>query len=141
IWLCARVALFPSRGGAPADAAIGDTPLPVFSTLRPAVLVALIPGVLSRNSVETFVACTNTGLAPVDMGVELFDQTGTRANTIANGNGAATNVAAGGTITFSTGATALVHEDVRVILEPPVLALQNGAGRVVPSPPTASRAP
>src|SRR5262245_55809288 len=137
-WIVALVAMFALLGGDSADAGIGNTPLPVFSTLRPAVLVAIIPGVLSRNSVETFVMCTNVGSAPVDMGVELFDQTGTRANTIANGNGAATNVGAGGTITFATGATALVHEDVRVILEPPVLALQNGAGRVVASAPTVS---
>src|SRR5262249_3762549 len=83
-WILALVATLALLGGDPAEAGIADTPLPTFSTLRPALLVAFIPGVLSRNSVETFIVCTNVGLAPVDMGVELFDATGTRANTIAN---------------------------------------------------------
>src|SRR6266581_1839815 len=71
------------------------------------------------------------GATPVDVGLEVFDQGGVRGNTVAAGNGALLDVAAGSTVTFSTGTTAVMHEEQVLTLEPPVTVLGQGSGRVV----------
>src|SRR5207247_4970608 len=50
---------------------------------------------------------------------------------VAAGNGALLDVWAGRTVTCSTGATVVMHEEVVVNLEPPVTVLGQGSGRVV----------
>src|SRR5947209_2480772 len=115
----------------PGHAGVADTPLPTFADGKPAQLAVLLPAVVKDNNLRTYVVCTNLGATPVDVGLEVFDQGGVRGNTIAAGNGALLNVAAGGTVTFSTGATVVMHEEVVVALEPPVTVLGQGSGRVV----------
>ncbi len=113
------------RGG------VGDSPLPTFSDGKPAVLAALIPAVVKNNNLETTVICTNLAAATVDVGLEVFDEAGTRGNTIATGNGAVLSAAPGQTVTIATGRTAVLHEDAVLTLEAPVTGLRNGSGRVV----------
>src|SRR5262249_42084297 len=117
----------------PVRAGVADAPLPTFSTHRPARLIALLPSVVKHLGVETLVTCTNLEAAAVDIGVELFDSNAVRANTIAKGNGALVNVAPGATVTISTGGAASVHEDALITLEPPVVSLLAGSGRIVAS--------
>src|SRR5262249_56307377 len=88
-----------------AQAGVQDSPLPTFSTGRPALLVGMLPSVQSLNNLETLVTCTNLGAGVADIGLEVFDHLGRRANTIANGNGAALNVGVGKTVTIATGHT------------------------------------
>src|SRR5262249_18446152 len=78
-----------------------------------------------------YVMCTNQGVTPVDVGLEVFDQTGVLANTIAAGNGAVLGLPAGATITFSTGATVALIEQQVITLEAPGVVLGQGSGRVV----------
>src|SRR5438552_2794884 len=115
------------RGG------VADTPLPTFADQggRPARLVAVLPTVVKNHNVQTDVLCTNVGSTPVDVGLEVFDQAGQRGNTIVAGNGAVLNLPAGRTVTIGTGATAVLHEDVKIILETPVTRLAQGTARVV----------
>src|SRR5262249_22515951 len=117
----------PSR----ALAGVNDTPLPLFSDGQPAKLAAVVAGVVKHSELETAVLCTNLSPVIIDLGLEVFDQTGLRANTISAGNGAQLAVAPGHTVTISTGATMVLHEDVVIAVEPPVTGLSNGSGRVV----------
>src|SRR5438046_7742810 len=112
-------------------AGVADTPLPTFADGKPAQLAVLLPAVVKDNNLRTYVVCTNLGAAPVDVGLEVFDQSGVRGNTVAAGNGALLNVAAGSTVTFSTGTTVVMHEEQVLTLEPPVTVLGQGSGRVV----------
>src|SRR5438094_953222 len=121
-------------GGGPAArvrAGVADTPLPTFADGQPAKFVAFLPTVVSDNNLRTYVVCTNLGTTPVDVGLEVFDATGTRGNTIAAGNGALLGVPADATVTFSTGFTVVLHEQAVITLELPVTVLGQGSGRVV----------
>ena len=115
----------PARGG------VTDTPLPTFSDGKAAQLVALLPGVIKKNQIDTDVICTNLAPAAVDVGFEVFDQNGVRGNGVASGNGALLAVGPGRTVTIATGGTAVLHEDAVITLEAPVTNLANGSGRVV----------
>ena len=115
----------------PVHSGVADTPLPTFADGKPAQLAVLLPAVVKDNNLRTYVMCTNLGATPVDVGLEVFDQSGVRGNTIAAGNGALLDVAAGGTVTFSTGTTVVLHEEQVITLEPPVTVLGQGSGRVV----------
>ncbi len=124
LWL---VAVLPAvvRGG------VSDTSLPTFSDGQPAVLAAVITGVVKNNEVESAVMCTNLAVVSVDVGLEVFDHAGVRGNTIAAGNGALLAVAPGRTVTLASGRTAVLHEDAVITLEAPVTGLRNGSARVV----------
>src|SRR5439155_4870158 len=113
----------------PVHAGVADTPPPSFADGKPAQLAVLLPAVVKDNNLRTYVVCTNLGATPVDVGLEVFDQGGVRGNTVAAGNGALLNVAAGGTVTFSTGNTVVMHEEQVLTLEPPVTVLGQGSGR------------
>ncbi|TMA43904.1 MAG: hypothetical protein E6J81_15205 [Deltaproteobacteria bacterium] len=115
----------------PGHAGVADTPLPTFADGKPAQLAVMLPAVVKDNNLRTYVVCTNLGATPVDVGLEVFDQGGVRGNTVAAGNGALLDVAAGRTVTFSTGTTVVMHEEVVINLEPPVTVLGQGSGRVV----------
>src|SRR5438128_1252269 len=79
-----------AAGEASVRAGVQDTPLPTFSDGQAAQLAALIPGAIKDNNVETVVICTNLTLAPLDVGLEVFDETGALRNSIAAGDGAST---------------------------------------------------
>src|SRR2546430_15601067 len=79
----------------PGHAGVADTPLPTFADGKPGQLAVLLPAVVKDNNLRTYVVCTNLGATPVDVGLEVFDQGGVRGNTVAAGNGALLNVAAG----------------------------------------------
>src|SRR5439155_24759285 len=102
---------------------VAYSPQPNFAYGKPCQLAVMLPAVVKDNNLRTYVVCTNLGATPVDVGLEVFDQGGVRGNTVAAGNGALLDVAAGRTVTFSTGATVVMHEEVVVNLEPPVTVL------------------
>ncbi|HSV06650.1 MAG TPA: hypothetical protein VLI07_09055 [Candidatus Binatus sp.] len=116
---------------ATAGAGITDTPLPTFSDGHAAQVVALVPGVIKSDAIETDVICTNLAPAAVDVGFEVFDVAGVRANRVSTGNGALLAVAPGRTVTIATGGTAVMHEDATIALEAPVTEIANGSARVV----------
>src|SRR3989449_8586017 len=108
--------LVVAAGGAPVCAGVQDTPLPTFSDGHAAQLAALIPGAIKDNNVETVVICTNLAPAALDVGLEVFDETGALRNSIATGNGAFLNVAPGVTVTVGTGAVPVLHDDQTLTL-------------------------
>jgi len=91
----------------------------------------VLPTAVKNNRIETVVICTNLAAESVDLGLEVFDQTVARGNSIASGNGAIVDVAPGQTVTFATGETAVLHEDRVLSVEAPVTNLRNGSARVV----------
>src|SRR5438094_8810102 len=125
--LCLAVTAFLVAGPvARVRAGVADTPLPTFADGQPAKFAAFLPTVVSDNNLRTYIVCTNLGTTPVDVGLEVFDATGTRGNTIAAGNGALLGVPADATVTFSTGVTNVLHEEVVITLELPVTVLVQG---------------
>src|SRR5213594_2348126 len=125
-----------AAGVLPVRAGVEDTPLPTFSDARGAQLAAALPGVIKNNNVETVVICTNLAAAPLDLGLEVFDETGALRNEVAMGNGAILDVAPGRTVTFGTGAVAALFEDQALTLNTAGSGadnLRNGSGRVVAS--------
>src|SRR3989475_11867179 len=70
--------------GRPAAAGRGDTPLPPFADGKPAQAVYVALGVIKNNNLETDFVCTSLDPAPVDIGIQVFDETGALRN-----NGAA----------------------------------------------------
>ena len=125
-----------AAGEASVRAGVQDTPLPTFSDGQAAQLAALIPGAIKDNNVETVVICTNLAPAPLDVGLEVFDETGALRNSIAAGDGAFLNVAPGVTVTVGTGPVAALHENQTLTLNTAGSGtnnLRNGSGRVVAS--------
>src|SRR3989441_3484182 len=125
-----------AAGGASVRAGVQDTPLPTFSDGQAAQLAALIPGAIKDNNVETVVICTNLTLAPLDVGLEVSDETGALRTSIAAGDGAFLNVAPGVTVTVGTGPVAALHENQTLTLNTAGSGtnnLRNGSGRVVAS--------
>src|SRR2546427_4060921 len=125
--------LVVAAGGPSARAGVQDTPLPTFSDGHAAQLAALVPGMIKDNNVETVVICTNLAPAPLDVGLEVFDETGALRNSVATGDGAMRKVAPGATVTFGTGAVAVLHEDQTVTLNTAGRGTNNlrtGSGRV-----------
>jgi len=77
--------------GRPAAAGLGDTPLPTFADGTPAQAVYTALGVIKNNNLETDFVCTSLDSVPVDVGIQVFDETGalrndvTAAGTLCNG--------------------------------------------------------
>ena len=111
-----------------------DTPLPTFSDGKPAVAVYTAVGVIKNNNLETDFLCTNFDSVAVDIGLEVFDETGALRNSIVAGSGALLNVPPGKTVTIGTAGTAVLHEDQTLTLNTAGTGanqLRNGSGRVV----------
>src|SRR5689334_2030263 len=100
----------PARGG------VIDTPLPSFSDGQGAQFSVVIPAMIKNNGVESAVVCTNLSSGPMDIGLELFDETGALRNSVATGAGAFVGVPVGATVTVGTGAIAALHEDQVITL-------------------------
>jgi len=118
----------------PAHAGPTDTPLPTFSDGKPAVAVYTVVGVIKGVNLETDVVCTNVDTVAVDIGLEVFDETGALRNSVNAGSGAFLGVAPGKTVTVGTAGTAAFHEDQTLTLNTAgngTAALRNGSGRVV----------
>ena len=60
----------------PAAAGPANSPLPTFADGAPAQAVYAALGVIRNNNLETDVACTSFEATPVDIGFEVFDETG-----------------------------------------------------------------
>jgi len=112
-----------------------NTPLDAFTDGTPGRYLWTVPGVIKKNGFVTEFMCTNLD-APgtvANIGVEVFDNTGTQLNNIgvpppAGGcNGAILNVSAGSTVTISNGATLQLHEDCIIGIG----AFDNGSARIV----------
>ena len=112
-----------------------NTPLDSFTDGTIGRYLWTVPGVIKKNGFITEFMCTNLD-APgsvANIGVEIFDNTGTQLNNInspppAGGcNGAILSVPAGSTVTISNGATVQFHEDC--IMGIP--AFDNGSARIV----------
>jgi len=77
--------------GRPAAAGLGDTPLPTFADGKPAQAVYTALGVIKNNNLETDFVCTSLDSVPVDVAIQVFDETGalrndvTAAGTLCNG--------------------------------------------------------
>src|SRR2546425_11410877 len=69
--------------GRPAAAGPGDTPLPTFADGKPAQAVYVALGVIKNNTLETDFVCTSLDPAPVDIGFQVFDETGALRNNVA----------------------------------------------------------
>ena len=111
-----------------------DTPLPTFSDGKPAVAVYTAVGVIKGGNLETDFVCTNVDAVAVDIGLEVFDETGALRNSVNTGSGAFLNVGPGKTVTVGTAATVVFHEDQTLTLNSAgngTAALRNGSGRVV----------
>ncbi len=111
-----------------------DTPLPTFSDGKPAVAVYTAVGVIKGANLETDFVCTNVDTVAVDIGLEVFDETGALRNSVNAGSGAFLNVGPGKTVTVGTAATVVFHEDQTLTLNSAgngTAALNNGSGRVV----------
>jgi hypothetical protein len=120
--------------GPPAHAGPTDTPLPTFSDGKASVAVYTMVGVIKGANLETDVLCTNVDTVAVDIGVEVFDETGALRNSVNGGSGAFLNVSPGKTVTAGTAATVAFHEDETLTLNSAgngTAALRNGSGRVV----------
>ena len=118
----------------PAYAGPTDTPLPTFSDGKPAVAVYTAVGVIKGGNLETDFVCTNVDAVAVDIGLEVFDETGALRNSVNAGSGAFLNVGPGKTVTVGTAATVVFHEDQTLTLNTAgngTAALSNGSGRVV----------
>src|SRR5207245_11172018 len=92
----------------PATAGPTDTPFPTFSDGRPAVSVYIAAGVIKNNNLETDFVCTNLDTVAIDIGLEVFDETGALRNSIAAGSGALLNVGVGRTVTVGTDGNAVL---------------------------------
>ncbi len=111
-----------------------DTPLPAFSDGKASVRVYNAVGVIKANNLQTDFICTNIDSIAVDIGVELFDETGALRNSIAADNGSFVNVTPGVTVTVGTGSTVAFHEDKTITFNTSGNAaneLKNGSARVV----------
>ena len=103
--------------GAAGDGPV-NTPLSAFTDGSLGKYLWTVPGVIKKQGFVTDFTCTNLD-APgtaADIGVEIFDETGTRLNDVSavppsRCNGAMLGVPAGHTVTISNGATAQFHED------------------------------
>jgi len=104
--------------GAAGDGPV-NTPLSAFTDGSLGKYLWTVPGVIKKQGFVTDVTCTNLD-APgtvADIGVEIFDETGTRLNDVSVApapggcNGAMLGVPAGHTVTISNGATVQFHED------------------------------
>jgi len=118
----------------PTQAGPTDTPLPTFSDGKPALAVYTAIGVIKNNNLETDFVCTNVDSVAVDIGLEVFDETGALRNSVATGSGAFLNVAPGKTVTVGTAGTAVLHEDQTLTLNTAgsgANLLRNGSGRVI----------
>src|SRR5262245_33981302 len=111
-----------------AQAGPTDTPLPTFSDGKPAVAVYTVAGVIKHSNLETDFACTNAGSGPVDIGLEVFGETGALRNSVHTGSGAALNVGVGQTVPIGTGATAWSPERDAQRPRPPRLEVGRGRG-------------
>src|SRR5207244_12955297 len=90
-----------------ASAGPTDTPLSTFSDGKPAVAVYTAVGVIKGANLETDFVCTNVDTVAVDIGLEVFDETGALRNSVNAGSGAFLNVAPGVTVTVGIGRAAL----------------------------------
>ena len=96
-----------------------NTPLSAFTDGSLGKYLWTVPGVVKKQGFVTEVTCTNLDVpgTAADIGVEIFDETGTQLNFInvapAPGacNGAMLSVPAGQTVTIANGKTAQFHED------------------------------
>ncbi len=115
-------------------AGVIDTPLPTFSDGKASVRVYNAVGVIKANNLQTDFICTNLDSITVDVGVELFDETGALRNSIAADNGSFVNVTPGVTVTVGTGNTVEFHEDKTITFNTSgngANELKNGSARVV----------
>jgi len=118
----------------PAYAGPTDTPLPTFSDGKPAVAVYTAVGVIKGSNLETDFVCTNVDAVAVDIGLEVFDETGALRNSVHAGGGGSEEGRAGKAVTVGTAATVVFHEDQTLTLNTAgngTAALSNGSGRVV----------
>lgn len=112
------------------------TPLNTFSDGTASKQFYIAIGVVSRKGFDTYFQCTNLD-APgtsAHIGVEVFDQTGTRLNDISSPppsgcNGAVLSVPAGSTRTFATDSTLQLHEDCKIS----ITSFESGSARIVSS--------
>lgn len=91
-----------------------------------------VPGVIRRNGMVTTFICTNIGPVAADIGVQVFDDTGTPQNDFSVApapgtcNGAILNVPSFGTVSIAVSGTAQLHEDCIISMG----SLLNGSAKI-----------
>ena len=110
-----------------AGALPSSVPLPTFSSNHAATHVAVFPGLVKRDFVETDIFCTSLASAPIDIGVQVFTPAGTIQNDVSTVGGALIGVAPGETVAFGTTGTAALFENLVIVLPP----IAQGMARVV----------
>lgn len=86
-----------------------------------------ITGLVKRLRLQTQFLCTSGDSVPINIGIEIFDETGTLRNDVSAGNGALLDVPPGATVTFgTTGTVALLETTVITIA-----GVSQGVARVV----------
>ncbi len=105
------------------------SPLPRFSDGKSSVAIMTIPGVVKRGRLQTDVLCTSFESSPVNIGVEIFDSSGTLLNNVTAGAGALLNVGPAQTVTIATSGTATFLESAFI----PLSGVAQGSARVVAS--------
>lgn len=117
-----------------ARAAVATTPLPAFPDGAASVELGVYSGLVKRLRLQTLVMCTSLASSDVQVGVQVFDETGLLKNDVNAGVGVVSNVGPGATVTISTSATAAFLESATI----PLADISQGALRVVASSPAVS---
>lgn len=108
--------LAATLSAAPALAGVADSAVPSISNSAATRVAFLVPGVIKNNGLETAFICTSLDTAAATVAVEVFPSTGGAAlNNVAVGtlNGTLA-LAAGATVTISTGSSIGLHETVAI---------------------------
>ena len=107
----------------------------VFTNGATAFHIWTVPGAVKRNGLVSEIVCTNIGLAPADIGVRFFDESGAAINDfgVLPGPGACNGAVLGvpplGSASIANSGTAQLHEDC-VVSSASVL---NGAAKIFSS--------
>lgn len=110
-------------------AAIGDAALPTFADGKQSTLVLVAPGAVKRLRLQTEVICTSIASDVLDVGVEIYDETGALLNDVSAGVGAVLDVMPGESVTIGTGPTQAFLETSTI----PLADFAQGIVRVVAS--------
>jgi hypothetical protein len=118
------------------SAAISDTAPRKFSNGKQAKSIYTVTAIQHNSGgLETVFTCTNMNkkLPGIDLGVELFNFSGSSQNDISVDNGAILNVGPGVTRIIATADTAAFAEDV--VIAPAAGAIEGGVARIVSTSP------
>ena len=119
------LALWTALPSGHASAGLLDAPPPSFTGGTGRIVYRMGPVHHDPGWVETFVACTNTGNAPTDVALEIFDDEDRPAGGIARAT-----VAAGARATFAVSAGSEATTAAGAVLVPGAPVVEHGKARI-----------